>query len=678
MALTASQLVKEALLNHPNNLTNLSSQTWWSSQPLSVRQAAYAEIQNITGSAQGLANFVKTNGIQNVQNYSWWSTSPYKTQAWSIISPTTTTAPKTTTTTTSPTVSGATTTAPTSTQTTYQAPAPKNYNIGGFTIYPSATGWSITTQNNNGTTTYGLKVTDPSRGDQFIPFTSQADITNAQQVLKNAGFGGTEYFNTYKYQAPIVAANMPQSAPINALIKEALLNHPNELTNLQNQTWWSNFAYNGTPISAEDKKAAYEKMQFMLGNSGTTYGSTTPQQQLADFVLKNGIQNLQNYSWWSTSPVKNEAWALVQKGGTVPAGTTAPTLSGAVVGATTTPTAAAQTSQQLFDQIKAGTLVPGQDPTKNAAWVGMYQGGAATQAQKDAYAMWESFLGQNPGYVPGSTPTSPTTGTPGTVTSPVIPGATTPTPGATTPVVPAPTTPAPTIGTAVADKTLEDAIAFIRGKGLDPDVELLFTQLIRNTPAGTELNVKNMVDQFNTIKQTTINPKYQQLSDIFIDQVKRTDDARAQARLLELEAEDRDAGLRVDNAQSDLERRGMTFSGDAVKQLGADSAYSAYQFGGPLPEGQIAQQNRMISTSSAARDRVSRENLARETEIMLGTAGLEGFQNRGFTALGDQTGRPIVGTLEQDQAAFEKSTLSGLYNQESLQNEARDKITYNF
>lgn len=96
--MTGDQLLREALLNHPNDLTNLTSQSWWSSQPLAVRQDAYAKLQSTLSSPQALANFVKANNIQNVQNYSWWSTSPHKQQAWNLISPPTQTTQTTPTT----------------------------------------------------------------------------------------------------------------------------------------------------------------------------------------------------------------------------------------------------------------------------------------------------------------------------------------------------------------------------------------------------------------------------------------------------------------------------------------------------------------------------------------------------------------------------------------------------
>jgi hypothetical protein len=47
-----------------------------------------------------------------------------------------------------------------------------------------------------------------------------------------------------------------------------------------------------------------------VGTAMLTFNSA---QEMADYVIKNGVTNLQSQAWWSTSPYKNEAWALIQK-----------------------------------------------------------------------------------------------------------------------------------------------------------------------------------------------------------------------------------------------------------------------------------------------------------------------------------------------------------------------------
>jgi len=76
----------DRVLATPNQSTqNLQSYDWWKSAPLGDREAAYAQIQKITSSAQTMADYVKGKGLVNLQGFDWWSTSPYKQDAWKLI-----------------------------------------------------------------------------------------------------------------------------------------------------------------------------------------------------------------------------------------------------------------------------------------------------------------------------------------------------------------------------------------------------------------------------------------------------------------------------------------------------------------------------------------------------------------------------------------------------------------
>lgn len=81
--MTAYEMAKRAMLE--NSTTNLTSLSWWNSQPQNVRQQAYSLLQNLTSSPSALANFVKQNNLTNLQKYSWWSSSPHKNAAWDIV-----------------------------------------------------------------------------------------------------------------------------------------------------------------------------------------------------------------------------------------------------------------------------------------------------------------------------------------------------------------------------------------------------------------------------------------------------------------------------------------------------------------------------------------------------------------------------------------------------------------
>jgi len=56
------------------------------------------------------------------------------------------------------------------------------------------------------------------------------------------------------------------------------------------------------------------------------------------------------------------------------------------------------TAQELFDQIQKGTLIADKN---NPAWNSLYVNGEATQAQKDAFQMWQDLNNQKPGQTSG-------------------------------------------------------------------------------------------------------------------------------------------------------------------------------------------------------------------------------------------------------------------------------------
>lgn len=80
----AQSLVNQALLQ--GDLTNLSSKSFWNSQPQDVRTEAFQLLQDTVNDPQKLAQFVQSNGLTNLQQYSWWNNSPIKQDAWNLIS----------------------------------------------------------------------------------------------------------------------------------------------------------------------------------------------------------------------------------------------------------------------------------------------------------------------------------------------------------------------------------------------------------------------------------------------------------------------------------------------------------------------------------------------------------------------------------------------------------------
>jgi len=206
----------------------------------------------------------------------------------------------------------------------------------------------------------------------------------------------------------------------------------------------------------------------------------------------------------------------------------------------------------------------------------------------------------------------------------------------------------------------EDGNKIIDASNYPDDVKGLFKRILAGY-GGEDVNIENIIAEFEKLKSTTINPVFQEKANIFIDEMKRAGEYQQLQRNLELESEGVSADERVKSAQADFERRGLTFSGEAARQLGSRSAFTPHEnipFGGPLPEGLIPQQNRLIATSSEARAKREREQLQRQAETTLGTDA-SGNLIPGVSALGN-----VTGSLPFERAQTEDALLRELYRKE--------------
>lgn len=145
--------------------------------------------------------------------------------------------------------------------------------------------------------------------------------------------------------------NNPQA---NALIKRVLL-EAGHVTDLQSIPFWNS-------ADAATKQAAYAQLQNVFSSP----------QNLAQYVQDNGITNLQNYQWWSSNPMKKDAWNLISSGQVkpqtsglntnqttnAPASGVTPGTTQAQVGGTTIAgnTMDAQATQQALDAINNSNL----------------------------------------------------------------------------------------------------------------------------------------------------------------------------------------------------------------------------------------------------------------------------------------------------------------------------------
>jgi hypothetical protein len=173
--------------------------------------------------------------------------------------------------------------------------------------------------------------------------------------------------------------------------------------------------------------------------------------------------------------------------------------------------------------------------------------------------------------------------------------------------------------------------------------------------SGDVLDVSKIVDEFNKIKSSSIDPYFRELADVAMKDFKTQSDYLNTNRGIETEQEQAAAAKAITDTQASLESRGMTFSGDARKQLGATAAYSPTEnnipggipFAGTPIEGTVNQANRLISTSSAARYANQAQTLGRQAEDMLGTSGAAGLGINYTPAGVSQTGKVYSGQQSQ-------------------------------
>lgn len=229
---------------------------------------------------------------------------------------------------------------------------------------------------------------------------------------------------------------------------------------------------------------------------------------------------------------------------------------------------------------------------------------------------------------------------------------------------------------------IQGALDVINNSGLDEGTKALFRQVVNNWDPDSEINTDNIIKEFNNIKQTTIDPYFQEQSNIIIDDVKRAASTAQTERERQLEVEQSNAEQNISNAQNSLEARGMTFSGQGVEQLGAKSAYAQEgtpeaqksampvqtPFGGKFTEGLVNQSNRLISAASRDAFQQNLTNLSRQAEQQLGSA-----QSKGLVSGVDQMGN-ITGALPQQKTQAEASALSSVAEQERMNQQARQPL----
>ena len=130
--------------------------------------------------------------------------------------------------------------------------------------------------------------------------------------------------------------------------------------------------------------------------------------------------------------------------------------------------------------------------------------------------------------------------------------------------------------------------------------------------------------------------------------------------------------IRIENdrraARADLESRGLTFSGEGVRQLGGLGALTAEQIGKILPEGSLPQQERLMLTSNQANFEKNLRDYTRGTEDVLGSQTLAGLKTPTLSGrqLYQAPSERVYGSLERERTTNEQLRAAQLQEEERL------------
>lgn len=380
--------------------------------------------------------------------------------------------------------------------------------------------------------------------------------------------------------------------------------------------------------------------------------SSAQQQELAkaDKGYANALAEMKLIDQYTTAAKSAAGNSTGQVGGSTP-------------GTTSSSASSSGTAPTIDSEIKRA-----QDVWANAdslAGTGKYVGKTADQIRESAHAYAQSLR--------DGTGTLDTTAG-GTYT----PGQTGTTPGTTT----TPTTPADPVANAAGyDAALKQMESDPNFKNLPPSIQSLFRDTLKSYDFNKELNVPNVLAEFNRIKTETIDPRFSQEVNKFTNDLTKEVNALNVSRDIEKETLAANAGQDIRQAKAGLEKAGMTFTGQGVEQLGAGSAYAQpganvatpvqTGFGGLFNEGTVNQSSRLMASSASNRYNQSINALGQQAENALGGAAVPGLVP-GYSPSGT-----LPGSYADTKQAQYGQTLSQLMGQ-NYQNISNNKnLNYN-
>lgn len=189
-----------------------------------------------------------------------------------------------------------------------------------------------------------------------------------------------------------------------------------------------------------------------------------------------------------------------------------------------------------------------------------------------------------------------------------------------------------------------------------------------------------ILDAVENLKNKSLDPYYRQLIGQVQEDIVGGINRLYEDRIRQLQSETYNLAENIGNTQKNLEARGLTFSGEAIKQLGKLSAFNQPDdrpeavTPQQLPEmtmeqmgleGAVPQQNRLFAETSRTRFNRALEDVRKQAERTLGTEGIEPLglpQTQGVMRT-----QPTVGTMQYSYNRDLQNLRSGLANQQEAQ-----------
>ena len=203
----------------------------------------------------------------------------------------------------------------------------------------------------------------------------------------------------------------------------------------------------------------------------------------------------------------------------------------------------------------------------------------------------------------------------------------------------------------------DEGLAIINDSDLPEDQKELWRTLYENYDGDT-VDVQQILDTFEQIKTNTLDPYWAGIIDLaeqdFINQLETLSGNRER----EIETEQALEEQRLRGTQAGLEQRGMTFSGEAVEQLGTRSGVGTAF--GEEGTGLLGQQSRLISTASAAEHQRLTQEIGMGIEGQLGSGSLGQFNIPNYTQVGTSQGQ-LPTQQEQAYGSYLNQLINNAY-----------------